>query len=241
MFQIAICDDNQELCNQLDQIIWDYKRKNRLSIDIEVFYNGEDLCNYIRSEGAFHLIFLDIELGNMSGIHVGDLIRNDLGDHDTEIVYISGRSEYAMELFNKHPLDFLVKPLNPDDVIAKVKQALDKWGRGDSFFYFKIGTETHRIKYHEILYFESNGRKIKLITAQGSYEFYGKLTDIIASLPEQFLQIHKSYIINFDKVSKYSHEFVSMDDSTNLRIGKTYQNKYEERVKQNAFNRDTHK
>lgn len=241
MFKIGICDDNREVCGWLDQLIWEYGRQNKIQLDIEVFYSGEDLCKYIQSEGFFQLLFLDIELENMDGIHVGDLIRNRLNDHDTEIVYISGNSEYAMELFNKHPLDFLVKPLNETDIIAKVRQALGKWGRDGSFFYFKARAETHRIKCHEILYFESCGRKIKLVTEQNIYEFYGKIAEIKEKLPQQFLQIHKSFIINFDKVVKYDRDFITMDNDMVVKIGKTYRGKYEERVKKRAYKRGTQK
>lgn len=229
MFKIGICDDNRELCNRLDQIIWNYGKENRISLDIEVFYNGEDLCKYVQSESFFQLIFLDIELENMSGIHVGDLIRNKLDDHETEIVYISGKTEYALDLFNKHPLDFLVKPLNGDDVIAKVKQVLDKWGQGESFFNFRIGTETQRIKCHEIIFLESNGRKIKLVTTQQSFEFYGKLADIISELSQQFLQIHRSYIINFEKVTQYGNDFILMEDGSHLKVSKTYLSQYKKK------------
>lgn len=231
MFKIGICDDNRELCDRLDQMIWDYSRQNRIPIDIEVFYSGEELFDYLQTEGSLQLIFLDIELEQMSGIHVGDLIRNELHDHDTEIVYISGKSEYALELFNKHPLDFLIKPLNASDVIEKVKLALAKWGMGESFFYFKIGAEAHRIKCHEILFIESNGRKIKLFTMQDTFEFYGKLAEIKESLPQQFLQIHKSYIINFDKITGYGYDSVTMENSTILKVSKTYQNHYKEKLK----------
>lgn len=241
MFKIGICDDNRELCNWLDQLIWEYGKQNKIQLDIEVFYSGEDLCNYIQTEDSFHLLFLDIELEDMDGIQVGDLIRNKLNDPDTEIVYISGEPEYAMELFNKHPLDFLIKPLKEDDIIAKVRQALDKWGRDSSFFYFKIGAETHRVKCHEILYFESNGRKINLTTSQGSFEFYGKLSEIKEQLPQQFMQIHKSFIVNFDKVVKYDRDFVTMNNDMVVKIGKTYRSEYEERVKKRAYNRGTQK
>lgn len=235
MFKIGICDDNRDLCDQLDQIVWNYGRENKIPMDIEVFYSGEDLCDYIQTEGSFQLIFLDIELDNMSGIHVGDLIRNKLIDHDTEIVYISGKSEYAMELFNKHPLDFLIKPLGAELVIEKLKLALDKWGRDKSFFHFKIGAKIYRIKCHEIAFFESNGRKIKLVTAQQTFEFYGKLVEVVDKLPQQFLQIHKSYIINFDKVAEYNRDFVTMKDGTKLKTSKTYRSGYQERIKQKTI------
>ncbi len=234
MFKIGICDDNRELCNWLDQLIWGYGRQNKIQLDVEVFYSGEALCDYIQTEDFFQLLFLDIELENMDGIHVGDLIRNKLNDPDTEIVYISGNSEYAMGLFNKHPLDFLIKPLKEDDIIAKVRQVLDKWGRDSSFFHFKIGAETHRIKCHEILYLESNGRKINLTASQGSFEFYGKLSEIQEQLPQQFLQIHKSFIVNFDKVVKYDRDFITMVNNKMLKIGKTYRGEYEERLKQKS-------
>ena len=177
------------------------------------------MCRYIQNENPFELIFLDIELENMSGIHVGYLIRKEFNDHNTEIIYISGKSEYALNLFDKHPLDFLIKPLDSAMIIAKVEQALRKWGDDESFFTFKIGTEAYRVKYHDILFFRSNGRIITLYTVK---EFYDKLKEALNNLPHRFLQIHKSIIINFDKVIKYDCNSVTMENGSKLKVSKTY-------------------
>ncbi len=75
MFRIAICDDDKAICNHVDQIIANYTHENKLSIETEVFYNGEDLCRHLNTESQFDLIFLDIEMTVMSGIDVGYEIR----------------------------------------------------------------------------------------------------------------------------------------------------------------------
>lgn len=71
MFRIAICDDDKTICNHIDQMIANYTRENKLHIETEVFYSGEDLCRHLNAESQFDLIFLDIEMTVMSGIDVG--------------------------------------------------------------------------------------------------------------------------------------------------------------------------
>ena len=59
----------------------------------------------------YDILFLDIELFRMTGIEAGDFIRNRLEDRSMQIIYISGKSSYARELFKTQPMDFLVKPI----------------------------------------------------------------------------------------------------------------------------------
>ncbi len=62
----------------------------------------------------FGLIFLDIEMQYVNGIEAGKIIREKMKDELTKIVYISGSDNYAMELFQVRPLDFLIKPISKD-------------------------------------------------------------------------------------------------------------------------------
>ena len=100
MVKIAICDDEQAICSQIENILLDHSKRTCLEIDIEVFYSGEKLYSYIESGHGFDLIYLDIELELMSGIEVGKKIRNTMKDHKTEIVYISGKNGYDRQLFD---------------------------------------------------------------------------------------------------------------------------------------------
>ena len=78
VFQIAICDDEQTICSQIEKIILNYFKTTPQKVKIEVFYSGERLCEFIEKEHSFDLIFLDIELERINGIEVGMKIREEM-------------------------------------------------------------------------------------------------------------------------------------------------------------------
>ena len=71
MFRIAICDDELEICSQIQEIIFDYSQESHENIEIQTFCSGEELW-FSMTEGLhFDLIFLDIELKLLNGINIG--------------------------------------------------------------------------------------------------------------------------------------------------------------------------
>ena len=64
-----------------------------------MFYDGESLCEYLKSSSSVDLLFLDIELPKCNGVEVGKYIREKLENEETEIIYISSKTNYAMKLF----------------------------------------------------------------------------------------------------------------------------------------------
>ena len=60
--KIAICDDNKEICTQIENTLLKYSESFIYKLEVYVFYCGEDLINYIDKGNFFHLIYLDIEM-----------------------------------------------------------------------------------------------------------------------------------------------------------------------------------
>lgn len=71
----------------------------------------------------FHLLFMDIELGDTDGIILGNTLREHLGNEITQIVFISYRKDYALQLFRIRPLDFLIKPMD----YGKIRLIMDTY------------------------------------------------------------------------------------------------------------------
>ena len=76
MYNIGICDDGINVCSSLEEMILLYTEKNRLKTDVKVWYTGEELCKYLEQGGHLDILYLDIALFRLSGIEVGDFIRN---------------------------------------------------------------------------------------------------------------------------------------------------------------------
>ena len=99
MYNIGICDDGKNTCAAIEEMILQYAEKNKFRMDIQVWYAGEELCQYLEQGGHLDILFLDIELIKLTGIAVGDFIRNGMENRGMQIIYISGHSAYAQKLW----------------------------------------------------------------------------------------------------------------------------------------------
>lgn len=219
MFRVAICDDEQVVCSQIENIILKYAAENNEKIDTQVFYSGEELNRFLESGQNFDLIFLDIELKIINGIEVGKKIREELDNQILQIVYISGKDNYMRDMFEVRPMHFLQKPIDDADIIKDLRLAMKLMEKLGGVFIYKKGHEIYRKPIKNILYFESSNREVKMVTSDGEEIFYGKLDDVYNQIGKyHFMYIHKSYIVNYFYVTKFRYEEVTMSNDEILPI-----------------------
>lgn len=232
MYRVGICDDDIAFGCQMEEYLKEYARKENMEINIEVFLSGEDYLKYLKEESALDVLFLDIELGrNTNGVMVGNLIRSDLANEVTQIVYVSASESYAMQLFRNRPMDFLVKPVKREDierVMAEYKRIFFDKKR---FFEFRIGKITYRISDDEILYIQCSGKKIEIVTNKENKEYYGTMTEVEKQVDaDKFWVIHKSYIVNINYISEFRVNEIVMITGDVLPISRSYQKKVQEKL-----------
>lgn len=228
MYHIGICDDGQNVCSQIEEMLIHYAKENNVKIEVNVWYTGESLKDYLSQGNHLDILFLDIELFKLTGIEVGDYIRNCLDNMGMQIIYISGKASYAQQLFRTQPLDFLVKPILQEQVDDVMGRALGSIKKRKERFEFRIGKDYYYVPMGEIIYFESEGRKIKVVTAKKRFEFYGKLKDVNSNLNEDFIMIHQSSIVNRNFIFRYAYETVELLDGTILTISIPYRKRIRE-------------
>ncbi|MCH5297914.1 MAG: response regulator transcription factor [Ruminococcus sp.] len=220
-FRIAVCDDEQIICTTLYNKLKKISEIKLVKFEIDCFNSGEELCCEMKSTN-YDLLFLDIELPEMNGVAVGKYIRESLNNELIQIAYISSKQEYAMKLFEMRPINFLVKPLS-DDKIAKIIDKFLLLNRVDTeLFEFKSGHSFYKVPFADILYFGSNGRKIKIVTQSTEYEFYDSLDTIYKEIKnKKFLFVHKSFIVNFRYITKYQYEQIIMSNNKIIPISQS--------------------
>jgi DNA-binding LytR/AlgR family response regulator len=94
----------------------------------------------------------------------------------------------------------------------------------------------YRAPLSNILYFESYGRKVRIVRNGGSSEFYGRLSDIASKYSEKgFIQIHKSYVVNLHYIKSVNRTQCVLSDNTVIPVSKTY---YSILLNRLAYNRN---
>lgn len=218
MLNIAICDDDQHICSKIERVILNYGIKSIVEINVEVFYTGESLIDFLNDEHDFDLIFLDIELGATTGIEVASKIRNELDDYISKIVFITSKDGYEQQLFQVQPLNFIKKPINPNKLEKCIQLAIKLLEIDNKTFDYKKGCDVIKVNIKDILYFESKGKKIKIVTYEGNDYFYGSLKNIREKLPKLFINPHGSFLINFKKVKRLKSKLVLMENGYEISV-----------------------
>ncbi len=221
MFKIAVCDDVASVCNELKTMIMDMK--NDLickEITIDTFYSGEALIDNIKEENLYDLIFLDIELGKINGVEVGHIIRKQMEDYVTKIIYISSKDIYDRQLFDVQPLHFLKKPIDSKKVFDDIQLAMKISEKENRNFEFKSFRNTIKVPYRDILYFESRGRKVFLMGTKNNYIFYGNINSLEEVLPKFFIHPNRSYFVNYEFVTCFKFEELIMTDGSIIPISR---------------------
>ena len=231
MYRIGICDDEMEFCTEIEEFVQKYAEKEEITVETEVFTSGEEFFQAMSNEKAVDLLFLDIELGGIDGVEVGRRLREKVENEAMQIVYVSSKESYAMQLFQIRPFDFLTKPVN----MEKISKVMSEYKRlfidRNMFFSFQVGKSTYRISENEILYFQCEGKKIGINTTTDKREYYGRMADIEKQISaNKFCTIHKSYIVNINYVSEFCPEEVVMCNGIRLPISQSMRKKVREKI-----------
>lgn len=221
MIKIAVVDDENNICSYVERCLFDLSKEYGISIEVEVFYSGEELIKMIE-ENFYDVIFLDIKMQNLSGIDVSRLIRETMGNEATQIVYISGNTQYAIDVFEYDPFHFLRKPLSKEKIEKTFLKLIYKLNLKAESFTYKIGHDTFKVPIKDILYFENHKREIIIHYGNKEDKFYASLENIYLQLNKyNFLLIHKSYLVNTIHVRKCTYEFVEMSNHVVLPIAQS--------------------
>ncbi|MCH4031264.1 MAG: LytTR family DNA-binding domain-containing protein [Lachnospiraceae bacterium] len=224
MYRIGICDDERETCAHLEAAVYHFFKTRAERCEAEVWYNAESLCRDISSSHfpGLDLLLLDIELPEHNGVTAGQYIREKLNDDQMNIVYISHKTSYALELFKTHPYDFLVKPITDDMLYATLTKLLKLEEVQHKKFIYHNKQAGYSIPYGDILYFSSRNKTIFIYQRNGEKASYnGKLKDILGTLPHQFICIGKSFVINIKYMKSWKYNSVTLTDGTELSIAQS--------------------
>ena len=219
--KIAICDDEENICQYLESVLKNILENKRIFYEITIYNSGEEFCHDIE-KGKMDLIFLDIEMPDYDGVKVGKYIREEVKDEKVQIAYISGKIEYAMELFDFRPINFLVKPLTKEMIESLINKYILITSQEQFTFSYQKGNEQDKVEFSKILYLEKEGRRIHIKTKDKEDVFYGRMEDVYEKLKYNgFLYIHKSIIVNYNYISKIMYCSVIMTDGKEFSISQS--------------------
>lgn len=158
------------------------------------------------------LIFLDVEMPIITGF---DLLESL--DNSPQVILITGKPDYALRAFDYDVTDYLHKPITLSRFDASVKRAVTKYEQihkvteDEEHIFVKSNLKKRKVVLNDIKWIEALGDYIKLVTDEANIVILSTMKSFEKQLPEdKFLRIHKSYIVNLEKVEKFNSKNVEV-------------------------------
>lgn len=184
------------------------------------------LSKIMKGEVKPDLLFLDIDMPNLSGIQFAQLVKGK-----TEVVFSTAFKEYAYQAFDINAIDFLLKPITYDrflQMLDKVyaKKRTQTVGAESNFIFLQIGPSKKVIKVNcdEIIYVEGLSNYVRITMMSGKvHTIYTSMKTLLEKLPfNSFVQTHKSYIVNLKFVEIIGNNEIVIKGEHALPIGESY-------------------
>lgn len=226
MIHIALCDDEEDALERCEKRLIELAQEADTPILIRTFANGKQLL--FEAEDVLRetdILFLDVRMKHLSGIEVGELLKSSALDFNGLIIYLSSSKEYAFDAFRAAPFNYVVKEDLYTDKFRQVffEALVQARRKQDEYFVVNMRQTVVSIPLKDILYFESNRKKVVVHMAKGSSSFYGTLGEVSARLRGRgFLQCHKSFLVNCDAIQSFSSVDVTLVDGKVLSMGRKY-------------------
>jgi DNA-binding LytR/AlgR family response regulator len=249
VIQVAICDDDISVLETLTNYFRAREAQpDHDAINVSLYHSGEEFLKDIEFGASFHIVLMDIQMGDINGVDVGRSLRNLPNGDDAIMIYISSHDGYFEGLVDVGSFRFIRKPINLQNLDSVFTRALNQASKyklllnGSGIFKYKTETETHSVKTSSIVYIKHFMRVSELYIWDSSgtelrcaCKFYAKLGNIVEQLPdEQFVRCERSYIVNLSFVSRMDKTAFILADKNESRIPISKSNK--QQMKQAYFN-----
>lgn len=186
-------------------------------MDIREFPSAESFLFAYAGEKDFDVLFLDIEMGKMSGVELAKKIRDQ--NKGIQIVFVTGYMDYISEGYDVEALHYLLKPVKREKLEGVLCRAVERIGMQEKTLLLQNAGETVRIPLYEIRFMEVQKNYVT-IHGKEDYTMKRTLREIQKELDERFFQTHRSYIVNLGLVKKITRTSVVLKDETVIPLAR---------------------
>jgi DNA-binding LytR/AlgR family response regulator len=222
---IAVDDEVYSL-----ELIADNIRRTPFLHLVATFINSVDAIRFLKKE-PIDLVFLDIQMPMINGLQ---LLRRL--DRKPMVIIVSAFENYAIESFELDVLDYLLKPITYERFSKAVSKACDYYhlihmqeGINPEYIFVNADYRLVKIDLDKIQYVEGMKDYVKIFLSDIKNPVIPKLSlkameDMLCD--EQFMRIHKSYIVNINKITSLQKHQITLDNQYSLPIGQKYREIY---------------
>lgn len=212
-----ICDLIEHFCSKIDDIT-----------SVTTTTSGFECINLI-NRSSFDLIFLDFNLPDITGKDILEII-----SPNSAVIMITSFEAFGADSYNYNQIvDFLVKPIDFPRFykgFQKVKNYFSKQHEKDSRLFIKDGNKLVKIELEEVVYFKSEANYISVVLKDKKILTLMTLKDLIPKLPDFFFRVHRSFIVNLNKIDFINNSTIEIGKDS-IPISQSYEKELLTKIK----------
>lgn len=225
--KITICDDSIKDLLYVEKIVLKYKTlyPDR-DFELEKFSDPSRLYQKISEGKMTEIYILDMLMPRRTGIDLGTLIR--AAGSESVIIYITTSDDYALEAYGVHAVRYLLKPLDENQLYEALDYALSYTKvKKEPMYMIKTKDGLIQRPFSGVEYIENVNRRLEVHLSGGeklqSLFIRKSFEEEIRELAEKnnFGQIHKSFLVNFDYIKQLTQDCVIMESGIRLPVSKS--------------------
>ncbi|MCL2068442.1 MAG: LytTR family DNA-binding domain-containing protein [Oscillospiraceae bacterium] len=216
--RIAVCENNAAERAKLCGLIRTYCERNSLSAEVHGFDTGTELLHRMR-QTPFSIVFLDVILGEESGIKTAHAIRRHY--EDCILFFWTSSKQYALESYELNALHYLLKPIEYGKLESAMARCGDRLRAEARTMLVSIKPEI-KILVRDILFVEIYDKNCHIHTGGDVFTMrrtIGQLGDELGKTP--FLRCHRSFIVNMEHVREYDRADFILKNGERVPIRQT--------------------
>jgi two-component system, LytTR family, response regulator len=196
------------------------------------FSSAVDVMAWLKENPA-DLVFLDIQMDNLTGIQMLEII-----EPKPRVILTTAYDQYALKGYELNVSDYLLKPFSFDRFLKAVEKVYNQFhssapcssNEANNFIFLKTEYRLEKVNFDDILFIESRGDYLYIILKQTKILTLMTMKNLLDILPAgRFLRVHKSYVVSLDKIDAIEHGRIRIKDAV-IPVGDTYRNEVWKRL-----------
>ena len=220
MIQIAFCDDDQTVLDQLSALLEKYRTQRCIQIQCTAFRSPLDLLAEIEKGTRYDILFLDVIMPAENGITAAKEIRQY--DNVVKIIFLTSSAEFAVESYVVGAYFYQLKPIWEDSFFRLTDSVIAECRRADQrSLILRCKSGVTRITLDSLEYCEVQGRTLVFHLLDGTViESSGSMDELARQLApyEIFLRPHRSFLVNMEYVQNISSRAVTLTNLVQIPI-----------------------
>ncbi len=222
IYEIAVCDDDKVFLASFRQMLEEALSARSAAYNLAFFNDPSALTEEMDQGRKFDLMFLDIYYDKEKGIRFAKSLREK--NDQTDIIFMTALTDYAVESYDAAPLHYLLKPIDPKKLNDALSRFLEKNSPQKLHFMTTRGHLCTPVS--DIIFIEIYGHEIVIHLANGSKETcVGTLKGLEPLLPElTFVRPHRSYLVNLEHISEITRYQIRLSTNDLVPVSKNLYN-----------------